>query len=253
MEELSNVLWIGGPAGAGKTTISRLLTRRHGLRWYDVDARTWQHRDRALAMGIALPPCGPGDYDRGPMILEDLNSLPSNPVVVVEGALVTPEMARPRSQAVWLMPSQQAQRARLEKRNPDVHPGLLQGWQMITDQLEGTGATTITVDDQTVEETLAEVERLFTDLLQDDPAVHTLQERQALIRYANQVAVTHCLTGFARLSPPRDPSTTVRTFDCECAAPTCEAVVQLPVSSAAKAVQCPPPSLVATGHQISWT
>jgi hypothetical protein len=50
---------------------------------------------------------------------------------------------------------------------------------------EGTGATTITVDDQTVEETLTEVERLFTDLLPDDPAAHTLQKRQALIRYAN--------------------------------------------------------------------
>jgi hypothetical protein len=72
-------------------------------------------------MGIALQACGPGDYDRGPMILEDLRSLPPNPLVVVEGALVTPEMASP-----------------------------------VTDQLEGTGATTITVDDQTVEQTLAE-------------------------------------------------------------------------------------------------
>ena len=88
-----------GSAGAGKTTISRLFTRRHGLRWYSVDAHIWQHRDRALTMGIALPRCGPGDYDRGPMILEDLRDLPSNPLVVVEGALVTPEMARPSSQA----------------------------------------------------------------------------------------------------------------------------------------------------------
>ena len=63
-----------------------------------------------------------------------------------------------------------------------MHPGLLQGWQLITDQLEGTGATPITVEDQTVEETLAEVERLFTDLRQDDPAAHTLQERRARTR-----------------------------------------------------------------------
>jgi adenylate kinase family enzyme len=41
------VLWIGGPPGAGKSTVARHLARRRGLRWYQADTHTWTHRDRA--------------------------------------------------------------------------------------------------------------------------------------------------------------------------------------------------------------
>jgi len=49
---LRHVLWIGGAPGAGKTTAALWIARRHGLRWYGADTRTWQHRDRALRAGI---------------------------------------------------------------------------------------------------------------------------------------------------------------------------------------------------------
>lgn len=38
--DLPHVLWIGGLAVAGKTTVSRLLARRHGLRWHSVGDHT---------------------------------------------------------------------------------------------------------------------------------------------------------------------------------------------------------------------
>jgi hypothetical protein len=51
MQALGRVLWIGGPPSAGKTVVATRIARRHGLRWYGADTRTWQHRDRALVAG----------------------------------------------------------------------------------------------------------------------------------------------------------------------------------------------------------
>lgn len=50
---MADALWIGGPPGAGKTTVATRLMRRHGLRLYSSDTQTWAHRDRALAAGNA--------------------------------------------------------------------------------------------------------------------------------------------------------------------------------------------------------
>lgn len=247
--DLSHVLWVGGPAAAGKTTVSRLVARRHGLRWYSVDAHTWQYWDRAAAAGVALPSSGPGDFDRGPLIRADLLSLPS-PLVVVEGALVTPDLATPTGSAVWLMPSQEEQRARLEERHPEgVHHGYLWGWQLIRNQLDAAPyAATIDVDNQTVSQTVAAVEHSFAERITAGPTARSVGERQCLLRYANEVALTHSLTGIARAPVPGDAGTVIRTFDCECAEPACEALVELPVSDAAAALAAPPPALLARGH-----
>jgi cytidylate kinase len=40
MPPLAHVLWLGGPAGSGKTTLAKQIARRHGLRWYCADAHT---------------------------------------------------------------------------------------------------------------------------------------------------------------------------------------------------------------------
>jgi hypothetical protein len=39
--------WAAWP---GKTAVAARIARKHGLRWYGTDTRTWQHRDRALAI-----------------------------------------------------------------------------------------------------------------------------------------------------------------------------------------------------------
>ncbi|MET9019572.1 hypothetical protein ABZV93_06290 [Actinopolymorpha sp. NPDC004070] len=249
MGDLTHVLWIGGPAAAGKTTVSRLLARRHGLRWYSVDAHMMEYRDRAAAAGVALPGEGPGDFDRGPMIFEDLRSLPG-PLVVVEGALVTPGLAASTGNAVWLMPSQEEQRTRLEKHHPEgVHHGYLWGWQLVRDQLDAAAnAATIVVDNQSVSQTVAAVESHFARQLAAGPTAQDVQERWQLLRYANEVAVSNSFKAFARASVPPDASTVVRTYDCECGDPACDALGELPVSDAAAALTSPPPSLLARGN-----
>ncbi len=158
------ILWVGGPAGAGKTTVSQLLARKYGFHWYSVDAHAFDHEERAAAAGLHVLGTGPGDFDRRPMIMEDV--LPLETSVVVEGAFVTPAMAGVAENAVWLMPSKDEQLVRLEGRNPGGdHKGLVWGWELVRGQLEGTGAHVIVVDGQTVEQTLNAVEQRFGPLL----------------------------------------------------------------------------------------
>src|SRR5690242_6011598 len=37
----ANIIWIGGPAAAGKTTVSRLFAQKYGFIYYSVDARAF--------------------------------------------------------------------------------------------------------------------------------------------------------------------------------------------------------------------
>jgi cytidylate kinase len=158
----AHIIWVGGPAAAGKTTVSRLLAEKHGFHWYSVDAHAFDHEKRAAAAGLHVLGSGPGDFDRRPLIIEDIQSLPVGTTVVVEGAFVTPVMAGTGENSVWLMPSKDEQLARLEHRNPGgEHEGLIWGWELIRGQLEGTSAFVITVDGQTVQHTLMAVEQRF--------------------------------------------------------------------------------------------
>ncbi|WP_327632903.1 hypothetical protein [Kribbella sp. NBC_00482] len=141
-----------------------MLARKYGFQWYSVDAHAFDHEERAAAAGLHVLGTGPGDFDRRPMIMEDV--LPLETSVVVDGAFVTPAMAGVGENAVWLMPSKDEQLVRLEGRNPGGdHRGLVWGWELVRGQLEGTDAHVIVVDGQTVEQTLNAVEQRFGPLL----------------------------------------------------------------------------------------
>jgi hypothetical protein len=159
-----SIFWVGGPAAAGKTTVSRLFARKHGFLWYSVDAHAFAHEKRAAAAGLHVLGAGPGDFDRRPMIMEDIRSVGTS--VVVEGAFVTPQMAGVAENAVWLMPSREEQLARLQRRNPGEDlEGYIWGWNLIHTQLEGANATIITVDGQSIAQTLQAVEQAFSPIL----------------------------------------------------------------------------------------
>ena len=99
MRTLRHVLWIGGPPGGGKSTVATWIARRHGLRRYSADTRTWRHRDRALRAGTeaarrweAMTPErrwagstphelleGSLHRERGPMVVDDLGALAEGP------------------------------------------------------------------------------------------------------------------------------------------------------------------------------
>lgn len=259
---LRNVLWIGGPAGAGKTTVGRLLARRHGLRWYNCDAQTWRHLDRAIASGVrnarrfaALTPAQRAvalpeeiEYDRGPLTVEDLRALPDSPIIVVDGGPPDPTLAA-AGQAVWLLPSQAEQRARLQLRHPDGVPlRYLQQWQSAFESAAASPAPSVTVDDLTVKQTVDAVEQVFACRLAEGPVATTVEQRRDLLRYANRAIVAQS-RGWVAHQPERGVRLATLTFDCECARPGCTALVELTVEEAESALATGPPAIVADGHE----
>ncbi|WP_432890960.1 hypothetical protein ACQPYH_13835 [Kribbella sp. CA-245084] len=141
MTDLAHVYWLGGGTGGGKSTISRRLADRFGLRRYDTDRVMSDHTARSspgetpylqhfLAMDMderwanRSPEVMLDTFHwfRGEafeLIVEDLLSLPAERVVV-EGFRLLPELVEPlladRRQGVWLLPTPGFQRAAFEQR-----------------------------------------------------------------------------------------------------------------------------------------
>ena len=254
---LGHVLWIGGAPRSGKTSIATRIARRHGLRLYSSDTRTWAHRDRALREGRepaqrweALAPAErwartPTELlelslhaERGPMIVDDLRALPTSPIVVAEGTPLSPTVVTAgiadRSRSVWLVSTPTFQRERLDEDRLPQGPREL--YLLLAEAIErearNEGVPILAVDESRgLDETTAEVEVLFADALAAGPRVETLSERRALLREANDAIVAQIRAYYARPWADGDPETVVREFACECGDTACNATVELPVGA----------------------
>lgn len=128
MAALSEVRWIGGGSGAGKSTVAALLGRRHGLPVLHTDLSLHAHaaamqdepRVRAFVrmsmderwvlrepveMLRTFPWFAGDGFD---LLLEDVAALPDGPVLV-EGFRLLPRLVAPLltgdARAVWLLPT----------------------------------------------------------------------------------------------------------------------------------------------------
>lgn len=281
-----HVLWIGGPPASGKTTLAKRIARRHGLRWYNADTHTWEHRDRAIAAGNPaairwermtaderwLEPTPAEiaeltiDAERGPMILDDVRRLPASPLIVAEGSPLRPQLIagepEARSRSLWLAPTPELLRARLEARatrgdvsdprraqDTAIRRALLDAAE-IEGQARACGLPVLVADgSRGVDETVAAAEAVFAEALAAGPGAETAAERRALLRYANEAVVSQCLAYLARPWAGGDAESMVRAFVCECDDPECDAVIELSVAAFTRLAQTGAAPVLAVGHR----
>jgi hypothetical protein len=267
VQALRHVLWIGGPPGTGKTAVATRIARRHGLRWYGTDTRTWQHRDRALGAGnmaarrweamtpeerwVQSTPAEMLDMslhvERGPMVLDDLRALPDSPLLLAEGSTIPAHAVSngiaDRSRAVWLIPTFEFQRSLLAARGTPPGPTAL--YLLLRDKIareasEHSVPTLILDGSLDLEAAVGAVEELFAKALAEGPRAETQAERRALLREANEAIAAQVRGYYARPWAVGDAESVVREFLCECGNTACNASVHAPVAAVmAEAVLAP--------------
>jgi hypothetical protein len=167
--------------------------------------------------------------ERGPMIVDDLRSLPTSPLIVAEGSPVSPALVTALvdpSRAVWLIPTPEFQRARIQSPL----------YELLATEIEREArehaVPTLTVDgSRGIDETVAAVEELLAEPLAAGHRAETLAERRALLREANEAIVEQVRGYYARPWAEGDPDAVVRRFLCECGETGCVATAVLAVGA----------------------
>lgn len=175
--QLKHVYWIGGGSGAGKSTIARRIAAQHKLRVYATDdvmvdhaRRRTQENSPLLHRFLAM------DMDerwlnRTPktmletfhwfqgeafkMIVEDLQCLPRQPGVIIEGFRLLPRLIKPLlsipTHAVWLLPTPAFRQLVVENRGGSA-------W----------GVLAKTTDPNRALHNLLERDLMFTEILREE-------------------------------------------------------------------------------------
>jgi 2-phosphoglycerate kinase len=116
-EQLTNILWVGGMSGIGKTTGARAVARRYDLRLYSLDARTYVHAARTdlerhpvlasysiLSRDELWVEPEPEEIaerfiassrERLELVVEDLLALSKDVPILVDGPQLFPSLIRP--------------------------------------------------------------------------------------------------------------------------------------------------------------
>jgi hypothetical protein len=142
-----------------------------------------------------------------------------------------------RSRAVWLLPTAEFQRARLEERG--LSAGARGLYLLLAETIEREArehdVPIVVVDDEhTVADTVAAVEAQLARALAHGPHAEALSERRALLREANEAVVAQVRGYYARPWADGDADEVVRTFVCECGDADCDEDVRTTVGAAGR-------------------
>jgi hypothetical protein len=252
--DLSHVLWIGGGQGSGKSSVAKALARRFDLQLYNVDRRTWVHEARMPTTEFSSLSLDERWVDPDPermlewfvttsrhrfrLVLEDLRDLPDTPLAIVEGPQLFPTsvsaVLSAHDQALFLIPDQSAQEARLLARGP--MPGTSDGLR---------ARANVTERDLMISAQIAREARelRLTALLADGPLDALIElaadhfrlaiergpraaDLSALRRFENDVDARQVRLYRESLAPLELPDEPL-AFACECGASGCAAEIEL--------------------------
>jgi 2-phosphoglycerate kinase len=140
-ESLSHVVWIGGPADSGKTTLAKWIAEKKGCGYYSSDetgakhlrklARANQKRRKYIESIFAeqwtgytaeeIAECSIGiAKDRFQYVVDDMRGLNKSKLIIAEGTGFTPEIIYPvmssEYQGIWLMPKEEMMEKSFKKK-----------------------------------------------------------------------------------------------------------------------------------------
>jgi hypothetical protein len=260
----ARVVWIGGGTGGGKTTAARLLAARYGLRVYPIDAFWYAHDARLRKPELdpdaqwlhRTPEQQAAQFEetsrrRLPLVLEDLEALPREPAIVVEGPQVVPDALPSGAVAVFLVPEAAFQRSILSQREmpPTSDPARALANRIEKDRLyaqrveklaRACAFPVIRVDgSRPAAEIAADVDVLLGPSLPEPTGIGFADAR----RWKNGVVAQNVRSWLASRQAPAESEGLAYPFECECGTLGCTERVTLTLDEF-QAAEC----VVAPGH-----